>query len=56
MRFLYVFLTMLEDIFIISGLSVIIGTTFCGSCVWVVCTWNHSYTDRGGDGEEIEKR
>ena len=33
MRFLYVFLTMLEDIFIISGLSVIIGTTF----VWLLC-------------------
>ena len=33
MRFLYVFLTMLEDIFIISGLSVIIGTTFCVLCM-----------------------
>ncbi|ANS49393.1 hypothetical protein [Bacillus thuringiensis] len=34
MRFLYVFLTMLEDIFIISGLSVIIGTTFCMAPVY----------------------
>lgn len=56
MRFLYVFLTMLEDIFIISGLSVIIGTTFVWLLCMGVCTWNHSYTDRGGDGEEIEKR